>query len=137
MDLINSSPFRIASLIWQPRPGAFALTIVCKLTYVLTPGTSPVAPTQDEPNLADGYWNDDERRSLQHATDLAPFKRRADVLLIGHAYAPDGSLVTSLAARLVAGPIDKRIEVRGHRALESAGVGPIAPRWPGRVAKLH
>lgn len=179
------------------------LTIVCKATYVLTPGESPLASAQDEPNEADGYWNDEETRSLNFASDLAPFKRRADVLVVGHAFAPERRPIGSLVARVVVGEVDKAIAVFGDRTwtasgetreparfvkmplrwertaggsgttnpvgvrmgdvgperyteaglpnlqatdaylvspadvLEPAGFGPIAPRWPGRIAKLH
>jgi hypothetical protein len=92
------------------------LTVVCKATFVLMPGESPLAREQDEPNESDGYWNDEETRSLHFASDLAPFKRRADVLVVGHAFAPERRPVGSLVARLVVGEVDKAIAVFGDRA---------------------
>src|SRR5215470_6264878 len=115
MDVTSTCPLRVASVLWQPRPGAFATAFVCKATYVLAPGTSPLGPTQDDPHTRDTYWNDDEQQSLARACDLVPFKRRADVLLTGHAYAPGGRPVSSLLARLVAGDVDKIIAVHGDR----------------------
>ena len=38
MDLLAASPLRAATLVFQPRAGAFALTVVCKATLRLTPG---------------------------------------------------------------------------------------------------
>ncbi len=105
------------------------LTVVCKATYVLMPGESPLAPEQDEPNEADGYWNDDETRSLSFASDLAPFKRRADVLLVGHAFAPERRPVGSLIARLVVGEVDKAIAVFGDRAWLPDGQVQEGPRF--------
>ena len=49
-------------------------------------------------------------------SDLVPFKPRADVLLVGHAFAPKGEGVRSLVARLVTAGVDKAIEVFGERA---------------------
>src|SRR5512140_2727900 len=121
MDVVSACSLRVASILWQPPAGAFALTIVCKATYTLLPGESPLAPDQDEPHEADDYWNDDERRSLHLASDLAPFKRRADVILVGHAYAPEGQPVSSLRARLVVGQVDKTIAVHGDRAFTLDG----------------
>src|SRR6185503_12859819 len=115
MEVVSACPLRVASVRWQPRPGAWMLTVVCKATYVLLPGESPLAKEQDAPNEVDEYWNDDERRSLHTASDLAPFKRRADVVLIGHAFAPGRQPVTSLVARLVVGELDKAVEVVGDR----------------------
>ncbi len=117
MDVISACPLRVASRVWQPRPGAFALVFVCKATFVLAPGTSPLGPTQGDPEPRDEHWNDDERQSLARAGDLAPFKRRADVLLTGSAYAPGGRPVGSLLVRLVAGEVDKTLAVHGDRSL--------------------
>lgn len=204
MDVVSSCLLRTGSIVWQPRPGAWALTVVCKATYLLAPNESPLAEDQDEPNEADGFWNDDATRSLSVASDLAPFKRRADVLLVGHAFAPGKQPVRSLMARLVVGGVDKSVAVFGDRAwmhsgelqeaapfarmplrweraaggprtanpvgvrmggeavsdrqgfivvpnlqpagaylatpadrFDPAGFAPIAPRWPGRMEKLH
>lgn len=108
------------------------LTVVCKATYVLTPGESPLATAQDEPNEADGYWNDEETRSLNFSSDLAPFKRRADVLVVGHAFAPERRPVGSLVARVVVGEVDKAIAVFGDRTWTASG----APREPARFVKM-
>ncbi|WP_437962563.1 DUF2169 domain-containing protein (plasmid) [Sorangium sp. So ce119] len=121
MDVVSACPLRVASSLWQPRAGAWALTIVCKATYTLAPGESLLALEQDEPTSAELYWEDDEHRSLVLGSDLAPFKRRADVLVVGHAYAPGSRPVTSLLARLAVGAIDKSIAVFGDRVFTPDG----------------
>src|SRR5690349_19235183 len=100
MDVVSACPLRVGSILWQTGAGAHTLTVVCKATYELTPVESPLSQAQDEPNEVDEYWNDDERRSLHAPSDLAPFKRHADVILVGHAFAPGGQAVRSLSARL-------------------------------------
>lgn len=129
MDVVSSCPLRVASVVWQPRPGAWMLTVVCKATFVLMPVVSPLAPEQDEPNEADGYWNDEETRSLNFASDLALFKRRADVLVVGHAFAPERRPVGSLVARLVVGEVDKAIAVFGDRSWAPDGQMHEGPRF--------
>ena len=201
MDISSACPLRVGSILWQPRHGAFMLTVICKATFVLLPGECRLARDQDPPNESDDHWNDDERRSLHAASDLVPFKRRADVFLVGHAYAPGMKPVSCLTARLIVGELDKAIEVRADRvwsqygdlregspfvkmplryeraaggpetsnpvgmrsdaqpdmygqvpvpnlqppgfhvarqgeAIPPVGLGPIAPRWPERLAKL-
>ena len=121
MEVVSTGPFRAASLLWQPRPGVFVLTVVCKATYTLLPATSPLAHEQDAPNEVDDHWNDDERRSLHAASDLVPFKRRADVLLVGHAHAPHKQPVSWLTARMIVGDVDKSIEVHADRAWTQDG----------------
>ncbi|AUX40051.1 hypothetical protein SOCE26_014470 [Sorangium cellulosum] len=139
MRVSSACPLRVASLVWRPRPEALALTVVCKATFVLEPGLSPLAPEQEAPWEADVPWGDDPGASLWAASDLAPFKRRVDVLAVGHAHAPRGEPAASLVARLAIGAVDKRIEVHGGPAdpLPRVGFGPIAPSWPERAAKLR
>src|SRR5262245_57507636 len=96
MDVVCARPLRTGSLLWQPRAGAFSLTVVCKLTYVLVPGESQIAEDQEEINEHDHHWNDDETRSLYVASDLVPRKARPDVTLVGNAFAPGGEPVRSL-----------------------------------------
>src|SRR4029079_11409615 len=101
MNVLSSPPFRAASIVWQPRRDIHVLTVVCKATFVLQPGTAEPAPEVDPIHEADEPWNDDVRCSLRAASDLAPFKARADVVLVGYAHAPAGRPVSSLMARLV------------------------------------
>ena len=97
MEVVSVSPLRAGSLLWQAKPGAWVLTVVCKATYDLAPAESPLAPEQEAPNEDDTYWNDDPGRSLHSAADLVPFKVRADVLLVGHAFAPGNRPVAGRA----------------------------------------
>ncbi len=121
MDVVSTCPLRVASVEWQPRPGVFMLTVVCKATLALLPGASVLAGDQDPPNETDDHWNDDEGRSLYAASDLVPFKQGADVFLVGHAYAPGKAPVASLTARLAVGELDKAIEVHADRAWTAHG----------------
>ncbi len=59
MDVVSTCPLRVGSILWQPRTGVMALTVVCKATFVLCPGECTLAHEQDAPNDADEYWNDD------------------------------------------------------------------------------
>ncbi|WP_438035925.1 DUF2169 family type VI secretion system accessory protein [Sorangium sp. So ce204] len=114
MHVSSACQLPVASKLWRPRPGAFALTIVCKATFALRPGTSPLAAVQVNPFEADVAW-EDGRGSLRAASDLAPFKRRVDVVVVGHAHAPRGEPVTSLVARVAVGETRKAVEVHGDR----------------------
>ncbi len=90
MDVLSVSKLRTASLIWQPRRESFVLTVVCKATYALAQVTSELAPDQEYPNEYENHWNDDPARSLYSPNDLVPQKPRAEVLLVGHTFAPRG-----------------------------------------------
>jgi hypothetical protein len=49
------------------------------------------------------------------AGELAPFKPRADVLLVGHAHAPRGVPAEQLLARARIGPVRKALSITGDR----------------------
>ncbi|MDI1451765.1 DUF2169 domain-containing protein [Polyangium sp. 6x1] len=88
---------------------------MCKATFWLQPGTSPLAEQQEAPFDVDLPWPDGAYGSLRFSTDRVPFKRHAEVLVGGHVYAPRGQPTTSLVARLSVGPLNKAIEVHGDR----------------------
>lgn len=138
MDVVSTCPLRTRSIVWQPQPGAWMLTVVCKATFVLAPGESPLADVQEEPTDEDGYWNDDETKSLHQASDLVPFKARADVLLVGSAFAAQRRPARSLSARLCVGDIDKRVEVWCDRVFSREGQlleGPPFAQMPLRYER--
>lgn len=203
MEVVSECPLTVGSVLWQSGPRAWTLTVVAKATFALAPDLSPLAASQEPVHEHDRHWEDDPSRSLAVAGDLVPFKRRAEVMVVGHAHAPGRDGATSLVARLAIASIDKGIEVRGDQhftrdghltdplrfkrmpllweraaggpdssnpvgvptgtdarfdawgrcplpnlvpigtvsaspydPIEPIGYGPIAPRWPGRAARL-
>ncbi len=135
VDIISYCPLRVASVLWRQLSAdtgqeSWQITLVVKATYALRPGVSPLAVEQEVPRETDELWNDDERKSLRSASDLAPFKDCPEVLVVGAAYAPRGRPVDHLRARVAVGELDKTIEVFGDRAFDSEGTitgfGPFA-----------
>jgi hypothetical protein len=129
MHVVSACPLPVASLLWQPQPAMWVLTVVCKATFTLLPGESALASDQDEPAEDDDHWNDDTARSLRVASDLVPMKPQADVTLVGHAFAPGGAPVRSLVVRLVVGEIDKGFEVVCDRYFDQEGTLHEGPRF--------
>jgi len=115
MELVSLSPLPAGSLLWQPRPGAWMLGFACKATFTLRPGQSPLAPEQEPLHHADRHWSDDPAWSLYAPADLVPIRPRADVVLVGEAFAPGAQPVRSLITRLLVSDIDKAIEIHGDR----------------------
>lgn len=116
MDVVSLCPFVASKVVWQAHSGAFALTVMVKATFVLQSGTALVAPEQDPIYEQDRFYDDDPRRSVRYPSDVVPYKPRADVLLVGRAYAPKKQPVRSLVTRFVVGEVDKSIEVWCDRA---------------------
>ena len=112
-------PLRAWAFVWQTQGATFAQAIVVKATFVVLPGECTLAPDQDEPCSEDSFWNDDPGRSVVVPSDKAPYKPRADVMLVGHAFAANKQPVRSLVARLLVGELDKSIEVFCDRRFRS------------------
>lgn len=128
MDVVSFCALPVASLSWQPRLGAHALTVICKATFELQPGESPLSTTQEI------VWN-----AAGPASDLVPFKRGADVFVVGRAYPPDQKtvgVVASLVARFGVGGFQKTVEVRSDRGWALEAFTPVAPIAPLRTALL-
>lgn len=121
MDLVAVAPLRATAFVFQPLEGRFALVVVQKLTFLLTPEECVLAPEQEEIREQELHFDDDPRRSLRAPSDVAPFKSRADVLLVGSAFAPGGRPVRTLTARLAVAGMEKAIEVHGPRLFTPAG----------------
>ncbi len=129
MDILAAAPFRAGSIAWQEQPEQWTLTVVCKATYALAPGTSALATEPEDVNERDNHWDDDPRRSVYAPCDLAPRKPHAEVMLVGSAFAPKGEPVHALVVRLIVGELDKSIEVFGPRARALDGALREGPRW--------
>ncbi|MDI1449104.1 DUF2169 domain-containing protein [Polyangium sp. 6x1] len=129
MDIITLPPFLTGSVTWQEQPGQWSLTVVCKVTYALKPGTSIVATEPEEINERDNHWDDDPGKCVYAPSDLAPYKPRPEVLLVGSAFAPRREPVRSLFARLVVADVDKSIEVLGARSVTRDGAVAEGPKW--------
>lgn len=109
LNVVSQGPWRVGSLVWQPHAGAHTLTVTCCSTFLLAPGESPLVTAPAEPPLE----GDDERRYVEPWGPIVPWKRRADVIVVGHAYAPEDAPTSELVARVAVGDVDKSITVRG------------------------
>ncbi|TFW23396.1 DUF2169 domain-containing protein [Massilia arenosa] len=85
----------------------------------------------------DRYFDGREGGSVSQESDLAPYKPKCDVIVIGSAHAPQGKPKSEFPVRLqvrVDGrtPIDKTLQVRGEARLERSS---IVTRTAGLIVK--
>ncbi|WP_437730045.1 DUF2169 family type VI secretion system accessory protein [Sorangium sp. So ce1335] len=97
-------------------------TFVCKGTFNLRPRVCALAAEQEPIHVSERHWRDDPYWSLYAASDLVPHRLRADIVLVGHAFSPNGTAVRSLTARVIVNDVDKAIEVHGARSVTQHGV---------------
>ncbi|WP_437841872.1 DUF2169 domain-containing protein [Sorangium sp. So ce1153] len=135
MDVVCQGFLRASTLVWRLRPDAWALTVACRAHFELAPGESPLTGAP----MAPPEGEDDERRYVEPWGPVAPLKRWGEVVVVGHAHAPEGTPVRSLVARLAVGDVDKAVQIRADAGFTRgpAGFGPIRPEWPGRAQRLR
>jgi hypothetical protein len=137
MDVVSQCPFQASAFVWYPNVNSFALTVLCKATFDLRPNQCVLSAVQEPLNLEESYLDNDPTRSVRMPNDYVPHKLRADILLTGHAYAPNRQPVRSIVTRLLVGDMDKSIEVwcdRGFRIhdnqlLEGPRFAQMPLRW--------
>ncbi len=123
------SPIKTASLEWTSPNGQSFATIVAKLTFDIHPTQIAPAAEQEEIVASDKYHDEDPGRSLFAPSDLVPYKARADVVVVGHAYAPNREPVRVVRVRLAIRECDKALEVFGDRAWGMDGEIREGPRF--------
>src|SRR5262249_29914196 len=90
---------RIGWHVLKKEPPVPAAALSAKAVFRLLPGGAEFWPEGDFALCRDIHVDDDPTKSLRYGSDFAPFKPRADVLLVGKAHAPRGTPVSSLPVR--------------------------------------
>jgi len=78
-------------------------------------GATAVAKDQVEPTLVPKFLGDPATSSLEEDTDFVPTKPTTDIMLHGHAFAPNGNPARQVDVSLSVGPIKKSLRVYGDR----------------------
>lgn len=117
MEAINETPFTIGLVPGRLNFPGHSLTVVIKGTFDLVPNGAAAASEEQIPPTGDEEYEPgaDGIASLRYPSDLAYYKPRADLLLVGQAVAPAGQAVTRLQVAFTVGERTKRLEVTGDR----------------------
>ncbi len=97
-----------------------SLTLIVKGTFDLKPG-APAVPAEEQPaptGPEDWPGDDEQAKSPRYESDFAWFKPHADLLLVGAAYAPGGTLTTLCPVTFQVGARSKTLAVFGDRRWE-------------------
>lgn len=127
VDVVSLCAFPAGAILWEAQPSQLSLTAIVKATFALVPGEALLAAEQDSLR-EERHWDDNRLASLHGPGDFAPAKRRVDVTLVGHAYAPGDDPATEIVARLAVGDLVKAVRVTGDRAWT---IGPNERYEPG------
>jgi hypothetical protein len=112
----NRTPFKVDRAWGRGREGTHEWIVAVKASYAIAPdGALSLADEQPDVLLAAQYIDAPGRSSLRYDADVVGEKPGTDVTVVGTAYAPGGQPSTDFPIGLVAGPLRKRLRVRGDR----------------------
>ncbi|GIV60319.1 MAG: hypothetical protein KatS3mg043_1408 [Rhodothermaceae bacterium] len=118
MQLLNDTPLAHGLAVGLGPERRPCLAVIVKGTFELPgrPGDAPALAPEQLPVLTeDEFFDGDATGSLRLERDNVPFKPRADVVLVGTAYAPGGRPVRSLDVSVRVGRLQKIVRVFGDR----------------------
>lgn len=106
------------------------IAVVAKIAFALAPGLVERLAPRPELLERDQHRDRAPARSLEAAHDLAPILPGAEVLVVGHAHAPDGLAVAALDVSVKlqrddGAVLDKRVRVVGDRSHPGAAPRPF------------
>lgn len=124
-------PLRLSTVVWEAHPQRYNLTVTALGVLRLRPNAEAVY----EDPLAFLPPGDDWAGRIARQNLACPHKPRADLVLLGHAYAPPGEESERVVLRLTLGDYTKALSVTGDRLWRrDAGRWTATP--PRRFAQL-
>ncbi len=127
LQLVNKSALRPILSILADETGRDTLYVVVKGTFTLS-REPRIADEQMEPVAEDVYWGDPAGSSLKYASEIHVGKRGTDVVLLGHAHAPQGRPVTEMFAAVRVAGRQKAVRVVGERSWRPVLGGITSPQ---------
>jgi len=117
VEIYNSISFQFAYQAGRMNFPGHSLTLIVKGTFDLVP-SGKAAPSEEQwYPTGDEFYPDDEERtgSPRYESDYAPYKPRADLLLVGKCHAPGGKPVPACQVRFGVGKRSRVLRVYGDR----------------------
>ncbi len=112
----------------RDRNGAEVWIVAVKCTFDILPdGRAEVAPEQPPVLRIAEHHGDPGTSSVKYEADLVLTKTATDVVVVGHAYAPNGRSTTQMDVGFAVGPVRKIVRVFGDRVWSATGISSPRP----------
>lgn len=122
--LDNRTPFAAERNWVLDKNAAKFWVVVVKASFDIHPdGTMSVSESQEAPLYAEEYSGEPGKTSVIYDADLVGAKINTDVLLNGHAYAPEGKPAKEVSVTLKVNGIVKELKIFGDRRWERGLLG--------------
>ena len=123
LQLKNNTPFGSGISVFYDKNGVDTLHVMVSAAFNISRKWT-LLDEQPDPVGADEYWGDDpETSSIIYASDYHIGKPATDIVMAGHARAPEGKKVSQLDVGLQVGKLSKTIRVFGDRIWEDGRIG--------------
>jgi hypothetical protein len=137
LQLDNRTPFAAERTIVMDKTGEKSWVVAVKGTYRVFPdGSTEPAEAQTPPLYSAEHFGEPGKSSIRYEADLIPTKPATDVIVNGHAYAPDGRPVHTVDVTIRAGPLTKTLRVFGDRRWYVAATGRLRPSSPASFERM-
>ncbi|MEZ4299501.1 MAG: DUF2169 domain-containing protein [Polyangiaceae bacterium] len=116
--IATKAPVSTGTLVWRAR-GQLYVTIAAKAVFALVHERA-MELVEPLPILTtELHFRNNPSRSVRATTEMVPYLARTDIVLTGHACAPEGEPAARVAVRLLVSResilLDKKLEVLGDR----------------------
>ena len=108
MEVVSLSALPVDSVAWHSSPGAATITVICKATFTLEPGESPLAAEQQP-------ITDEDRVASRPS---------AGIVLVGPGYPHGDHPGRAPVAHIVVGDVDSKLEIQGETPFDEE-LGPL------------
>ena len=126
LQLKNNSPFAATMALFPNEHGIDTLYIIVKASFNIGSQWTLV-DKQQPPTAEDIYWTEPGKSSLKAASDIHIGKSSTDIIVTGHACAPEGQQVKQLDTNISVGKINKTIRVFGDREWQNGNISTPKP----------
>jgi hypothetical protein len=122
LQLKNKTPFAAQLALFPNQYGVDSLYMVARATFIIGKQWT-LADEQQPPPSEDEYWTDDPATSsIKKASDMHIGKPTTDIVMLGHACAPESREVRQIDVGLSVGSVSKTIRVFGDRQWDNGAI---------------
>lgn len=121
LQLKNTTPFAANMALFPDEEGVDALYVNVKATFTIGPQWT-LADEQLPPQAEDEYYGEPGSSSLKYSSDYHLGKPATDIIMLGHACAPDQTPVQQLDVSLSVANLAKTIRVFGDREWQNGSI---------------
>lgn len=127
LQLKNNTPFAANLALFPNKDGVDSLYILASATFNIGKKWTLV-DEQIPPRAEDVYWGDEpQTSSIKYPSDFHIGKPASDILMLGHAHAPEGRKLSQQDVSLSVGQVSKTVRVFGDRHWQAGSMSAPQP----------